>query len=163
MVDFIILDLSFSDYLDIFSLIINSFLAIWIVYIIQNNLNNKRILKDHFINEIKELRKEYKNFLNSLYLGKLKPKEVIPWFKLMNIKSKNLLFLLNKKYKVDKNALHPYQIHLRKIVTEFSEFDENFKTNREFKLSEESKNELIIFQQDYNGIFNSLIMDINDK
>ena len=42
-------DISFSELIDILSIVVNSFLAIWIVKTIQNKINNKIVLKDHFI------------------------------------------------------------------------------------------------------------------
>ena len=81
----------------------------------------------------------------------------------MNIKVNNLFYLLNKKYKINKKTLNPYQIHLRQIVTEFPEFEENYKANKQFILKDDSKSKIIKFQQDYNGIFNILIMEINDN
>lgn len=77
-----------SDIIAIIGVIINAFLAIWIVKTLQNNLANKRYLKDHLIQEVKDLRSEYKKFLNELYQGKLRPKQILPWFKLMNINSR---------------------------------------------------------------------------
>ena len=58
---------SISDWISIIGIIINSSLSIWLVITIQNRLTNKRVLKDHFITEIKDIRSEYKIFLNNLY------------------------------------------------------------------------------------------------
>jgi hypothetical protein len=38
-----------SDWISIITLIVNSGLAIWIVSTIQRKMNNRRVLKDHFI------------------------------------------------------------------------------------------------------------------
>ena len=69
--------LDFSDYIEITGIIVNFFLAIWIVKTIQNKLTNKRVLKDHFISEIKELRVEYNAYIKDCYDGKLIPKETL--------------------------------------------------------------------------------------
>ena len=61
-----------ADWIALFGVLVNAGLAYWIVRTIQNNLTNKRVLKDHFINEIKEIRNDYKTCLNNLYSNKLK-------------------------------------------------------------------------------------------
>lgn len=155
--------LSVGDIISIAGIIINSTLAIWVVKTLQNNLANKRYLKDHLIEEVKELRLDYRVFLNDLNSGKLKPKQITPWFKLMNIKVQDTMELLHTKYKIDNTQLNPYQIELRNIVTEQEEFNENYKTNKSINLKESSKRELITFQQVNSSKFNKLIIEINEK
>lgn len=152
-----------SDIISIIGIVINSVLAIWLITSLQKNLANKRYLKDHIIEEIKDLRNEYKKFLNDLYIGKLKPKQILPWFKLMNIKVKDTMDIINSKYHIDKDLLKNYQVELRNIITEKDEFNENFKENKAVKLSESSLRDLIIFQQKNNSKFNDLIINVNDK
>lgn len=100
---------SISDWINIIGIIINSSLSIWLVITIQNRLTNKRVLKDHFITEIKDIRSEYKIFLNNLYSNNIRVKSVIPWFKLMNIKVIDIMRTINEIYKIDENILNPYQ------------------------------------------------------
>lgn len=157
------MNLETSDIIEIFSTLINSGLAVWIVVTLQNSINNRRILKDHFINEIKELKNDYTSQINLIYSGNSKPKELTPWFKFMNIKSTNLLSILNKKYKINSRFLSSYQIDLRDIVTEFDEFKYNFSKNELIILGEDSKNILMKFQQQSIVVFNNLIIEINDK
>tara|TARA_R110002167_G_scaffold71696_9_gene202210 strand:+ start:7667 stop:8161 length:495 start_codon:yes stop_codon:yes gene_type:complete len=152
-----------SDVIEIIGIVVNSILAIWVVKSLQNNLTNKRYLKDHLIQEVKDLRSEYKKFLNDLYGGKLKPQQVLPWFKLMNIKTQDTMDLIHQRYGVDKDTLKNYQIELRNLVTEQEEFNENYKENKNIKLRESSFRDLLIFQQENNSKFNKLIIDVNDK
>ena len=157
------ISLEASDIIAIIGVIVNSILAIWIVKTLQNNLTNKRYLKDHLIQEVKDLRSEYKKFLNELYQGKLRPKQILPWFKLMNIKTQDVMEIVNQKYGLDKDILKNYQVELRNMVTEQEEFNDNFKENKCFPLKESSLKELLQFQQNNNSKFNELIIEINDK
>lgn len=154
---------SWGNVITLIGILVNALLAIWIVKTLQSNQKNKRYLKDHLIQEIKDLRCEYRKFLSELYSGHLKPKQIIPWFKLMNIKIQDTMDIINQKYKIEKGFLRCYQMELRELVTEFKEFNENFKTNNSLRLSENSQKEIIKFQQNYNSKFNSLIIQINDK
>ena len=158
----ICIELTNSDWIELIGIIINSLLAIWIVATIQSNLNNRRVLKDHFICEIKNIRDAYKNQLSIIYSEKCIPQDMIPWFKLMNIKINDIMKIISKRYKIDIKKLEPYQLELRNIVTENEDFISQFKKNEPMKISSQFKNDLIKFQQTNNYIFNDLIILIND-
>jgi hypothetical protein len=154
--------LTLADWISLIGIIINSILAYWIVRTIQNKLTNKRVLKDHFISEIKEIRGEYKEFLNNLYSSKIHSGKVIPWFKLMNIKVDNILDLAVRRYRLDNKALNPYQNQLRDLITDNVDFINQFGLDVPLNLSQDSKNQLIRFQQQHNHLFNEIIIKIND-
>ncbi|WP_026838313.1 hypothetical protein [Gillisia sp. JM1] len=158
----ILASLEVSDYINIFSVILNAILAIWIINTIQNRLNNKRVLKDYFINEVKDIRGEYRILLNEIYRSKIKPNKISPWLKLMNIRTNDLMDIILKKHRVSENFLRPYHIDLRNLITEDANFIQSFKLNEEFVLTEKSKKDLIVFQQKNNSLFNKLIIEIND-
>ena len=155
--------LSNSDIISLISLIVNIFLTIWIVKTLQKNLANKRYLKDYLITEIKDLKAEYGKFLSELYSGKSKPKRITPWFKLMNIKVRDTMEIVPKKYKIDKEILKNYQIELRNFVTDLEEFKSSYKDNEMVVLKEESMVELMKFHRNNNSKFSSLIIKINEK
>jgi len=150
-----------ADWIALLGVIVNAVLAYWIVRTIQNKLTNKRVLKDHFINEIKDIRNEYKTCLNNLYSNSTHPHRVIPWFKLMNIKIDDLMALINTKYKIDKNKLKPYQIELPDLITNNHDFMAQYNSDK-VTFSESSRTQLIKFQQSHNQLFNEIIIAIND-
>lgn len=152
-----------ADWIALVSIIINALLAIWIIKTVQNKLANKRVLKDHLISEIKDIRFEYRNMFQQLTNDKLRPQGVVPWFKLMNIRTKDLLSIANDKYNVKEDILEPYQIELRKVITELQEFIDCYKKNNKICLSPPSKGLIIKFQQRHNKIFNMLIIAVNDS
>lgn len=152
-----------SDIINLIGLIVHSILAVYIVIILQKNLANKRHLKDFLISEIKDIRFEYKRFFNELCSGNLRAKRIIPWLKLLNIKSYDTLNIINKKYEVKKNYLNSYQVELRELVTELDEFNSNYNENKKLALKEESFSKLIKFQQENSSKFSSIIIMINEK
>lgn len=151
-----------SDWIHILGIAVNSALAFWIVRTIQTKLTNRRVLKDHFISEIKEIRNDYRNCMNNLYSNNTSAKKVIPWFKLMNIKIEDLMICINDKYKIDKKLLSPYQNELRDLITENVDFINQFKSGKPIEFSDLSRNSFIKFQQEHNQLFNHLIIKIND-
>jgi hypothetical protein len=155
--------LSTSDWVQLFGVIVNATLAYWIVRTIQNKLTNRRVLKDYFINEIKEIRNEYKTWMSNLYSNTTQSKRVIPWFKLMNIKVDDLMTCINAKYNIDKKLLSPYQNELRELVTENEDFIKQFESSKPIEFSEVSRSSFIKFQQEHNQVFNHVIIMINDS
>lgn len=152
-----------SEWIDIFGVVVNAVLALWIVRTIQKKLTNRRVLKDHFINEVKEIRTEYKNCLGNLYDGKSAPYRVLSWFKLMNIKVNDLMGLINQKYKIDVHMLNPYQQELRELVTNNPDYMSQYNSEDPIQFSEDSRLQFIKFQQTHNHLFNDLIILINDS
>lgn len=151
-----------ADYINIVSIIVNIILTIWIITRIQNKSNNKRLLKDHYINEIKEIKNDYKILLSNLYNCKVSPKTVIPWFKLMNIKVNDIMDEINCNYSINKNFLNSYQNELRDLLTDNEDFNNQFNDEK-LIFSVNSKNSIIKFQQEYNKLFNQIILKINNS
>ena len=154
--------MTLSNWIEVSAIVVNALVAWWIVRTIQNRLTNNRVLKDHFIEEVKDIRNEYRNFLNNLYADKTEIRTIIPWFKLMNIKVSDLMTIIHQKYNIDKQKLFPYQNDLRELITESEDFNMQFKDGPIIVFSEESKTKIIEFQNTYNHLFNELIIDIND-
>lgn len=155
--------LSVSDIITIISIVVNGILALWIVKVIQASFANRRTLKDHFISEVKDLRVEYRTVLNNIYAKKLNSKEVIPWFKVMNIKVNDLMDCLNREFNVEKFALDPYQNQLRDLITESEDFIEGYKGNKKLILSASLIEKMTDFHGENQKLFNDLIIKINNS
>jgi hypothetical protein len=114
------------------------------------------------ISELLDIRITYKNKIEKIHASKTKPQELIPWFKLMNVKVINLMQLINNKYGIDERKLYPFQNQLRLIITEDKGFIEAYSANYYIELTENTKNEIYRFLQDYSHLFNDLIVEVND-
>lgn len=153
----------FSNFIDLLGIIVNSALAFWIVRTIQNKLTNKRVLKDHFISEIKEIRSEYNEYIKNIYNGSVVPQEALRWFKLQNIKKIHLMEDVTNIYKISSPQLTTFHTDLRELVTNSPEFSNNYRSNLPVSFSTATKRELDRIQLTYNGIFNKLIIKVNDS
>lgn len=154
--------LDFSNFIDILGIIVNSLLALWIVQTIQNKLANKRVLKDHFISEVKDIRTEYNEYIKDIYGERLIPRETLRAFKLLNIKKDNLLSDIADIYKVAEPNLNSFHVDLRELITNSPEYSANFRNNSPVSFSGVTKIKLDRIQVNYNGVFNKLIIKIND-
>ena len=139
------------------------FLAFYIIENVQEKAGNKRIQKDHYLEEIKEIKQDYKLFVNNLTSDSLKANEVMIWFKSFNIKSNDLLEELNDLYSIKINILKPIQIDLRELIDELPDYIENFSKKTNWVLSPDSKNKIFEFQKNKIRIFNEIMLSINNK
>lgn len=141
---------------------ISAGLAIWLARTIQNRLTNRRVLKDYLIQEIKELRTEYRDFFKKIYTDDgIKGSETLSWLKLMQLKGDDLLKIANKRYRIDLKILNPYQIDLPEIITENEEFNAQFKSMY-ISFTENSRRKFNMFEQMNDHLFNEIIILIND-
>ena len=154
--------LKMGDVIVLLGIVINALLAYWIVHTIQYKLTNKRFLKDHFIDEIKEIRNDYKVCLNNLYSNNTHPHRVIPWFKLMNIKVDDLMAMINTTYGININNFKPYQRELPELITNNPDFMGQYNKEKVI-FTEISRIQLIKFQQTHTKLFNEIIIKINNS
>ena len=150
-----------NNIISIISIIIQSLIAIWVVKTLQKRLAKQRYLKEHLIQEVKLIKDEYKTFLQNLQTGRIRPKYVAPFLKLMNTKIEDLNEIMYLKYDFDKYELKEYHIEIRNLVTNIEEFNNNYKDNELIELDNESLNKLILFQQNNYCKFNKTIVKIN--
>lgn len=169
MVDFII-DLSmnwdfefdFSNIIDIVSLLVNTILAIYIVNNVQKNQNNERVIKDHFINEVKLVKDQYAVFYKDVIYGRLTAKQMLEWFKLMNIKILEISKMLNEQYKIADNIFNPYIIDLPQLITDDACYISQFRSNS-FTIDVQLKRKIFDFHSRNLQIFNKCILLINNN
>lgn len=156
-------NLDFSNIIDVLAIIVNSALAYWIVKTIQNKLTNKRVLKDHFISEIKDLRLDYDECVKSAYAGTLEPKNITRWFKIENIKKNHLLKYLGDIYGVEIRDLNKFHVELRELFTNSPEYTANYRGNVPLLFSISTKREIDKLNIKYYHVFNKIIIEINDS
>ena len=156
-------NLDFSDFIEILSICVNAALGFWIVRTIQNKLTNQRVLKDHFISEIKDLRAEYNEFIKKMYSGLVEPQETLRWFKIASIKKNHLLTDIRDIYTTGDDKLDEFHNKLHDIVINSNEFIMNYRANSPISSSRITHRKLDNIQATYNGIFNKLIIMVNDS
>lgn len=149
-----------SDLLNILGIAANVILAIIIINYLQKKIDNKRVMKDHFIQEVKELKLEYITLINNVYSGKyVSAVETLPELKLLSIKINNLNDYLTEIYSIKDEPFMPYQIELNKIITEnYIELPGITKIGKEAQV----RRELLVFEQKYIGKFTDVIILINN-
>ena len=155
--------LDWGSIVNLLGIIVNGFLAWWIVNSIQQKQNNERSIKDYFFEEIKDFRLESLNLLTLIYDEELNHSEILPSLKLLGIKSSHILNSLNSHFKIKKNYFNSYLIEMNKIITDDSNYIEFNNNNEKVKLTMHSRDALLKFQSRNQNKFNELIISVNES
>lgn len=118
-----------SHYIDIASIIIQVFLAFFLAFIIQNNVNDRRSLKDYFVKEVSDAKKSYSGFLDEIRDGKLSSKEINTRFKQYSMSFNQLGYFLKSEMDIQTNQIQKQNREIHKIVTNSLEFNNQFSEN----------------------------------
>jgi hypothetical protein len=137
--------------------------TLWLVTVVQNGINNRRLIKDHFIKEVLEIRKEYLDLVRMLEEGSVKPKLVPVLFRQINIRVLDTMPILQREFSLVKDNIGEYHFKVLTAVTEMKEYTRKYKGNGKVFLDVDSKEKLQEIHGASIGVFNLLIMQINDS
>lgn len=143
------------------AIIVPSVVAWLIGNTIKNKLDNKKSLRDHILREILEIRNNYRQLLDSVRIGTIKPKVVKTKLSVFSIRITDLMKLIKKgDNDVSKDFLLPYQLDFSQLITEDDNFILKYKDNEEFTISDVTYSSLLDFENKNNHLFNDLILAI---
>lgn len=143
------------------AIIVPSIVAWLIGNTIKNKLDNKKSLRDHILREILEIRNNYRQLLDSVRIGTIKPKVVKTKLSVFSIRITDLMKLIKKgDNDVSKDFLLPYQLDFSQLITEDDNFILKYKDNEEFTISDVTYSSLLDFENKNNHLFNDLILAI---
>lgn len=135
--------------------------TLWLAISVQSGFNNRRILKDHFIREVLEIRSDYLDLLRKLQSGEVPAKDVTYYFQQINIRVEALMPLLQAQFALDA-SIRDYHLDLLSGATELAEYAGKFKRNLKVFKSRESRESLQASHARSVKIFTELIVQIND-
>lgn len=142
---------------------INLALAWWLVGVFEKDRNIKETRKEFLISEVEELRVDIKELLNGLYNNKYKTGELVPVFKLLNIKLQTLSKIVSSEIEVDLVPIENIIIYLRSKITESEEYIVGFKGNEKLVTSRKTKSFLLQLQSEYYPKIVLVMLEIKGK
>ena len=154
--------LEISEIISIFGILANIGLVYWLTTTIQNRVNNSRILKDFFIDEIRTLKNDFEFFVSGLLDDNFLPKNINSNFNNFNIKFSNLINHLNPKYSILENYFNDFSYNLHSIVENDVNYINSFNSNDQFQFTTETKIAIENYKSEHLVLFYNLIVEIND-
>lgn len=158
--ELMICGLSISNWISILDITVTSVIGIWIAVAVQNNLTKSRYLKEYFINEVKDIRDLYKQFINQLYKNKISAIDIKDWFKIMSERTQNLDKFLHEKYLIENSLILSKHAEIQQKITSMDEFNEHYK-NPTVQFVNSSKNDILKLHSELSCVLTQRIIDIN--
>lgn len=146
---------------DVITMAVGGFLAIWVVQSIQAKLDTEQKLRDYFCSELLSLRNGYRNVMQEVYCHRVKAKDFKKRMSTLSKLSTDLMTRLNTKYGIDSQPLICYQLDLNSMVTETQAYTNAFRCNRAFQLSDDLELNLREFEATKGSeVFNDILMGV---
>lgn len=136
-------------------------LTYWLVSVVQNGINNRRLLKDHYIREVLELRLEYFDLFRSLQNGQINPKNLPYRFQQISIRVDDLMPGIKEDFCDVTEDLSAYHLEIFLGIEAISEYQAKYRANKKVFANKASKEALQELQRCSIGTFNSIIRQIN--
>jgi len=154
------LSLCKSDWIGVLNLIVTTFIGIWLVLFVQKNFTINRAIKDYYIQEIKDVRKLYVDFLNNVYKGEMSAKGMKEWFKIISNRIECVERSLNDSFYIKDSDIGKIHSEIQNFITGTEDFNNNYRS-KQFSFSETTKNEILIYHTRLLKCFTDVVVKIN--
>jgi hypothetical protein len=121
-------DFSATNTIEVISILVNLGFGVIIFFLVEKKIGDDRAVKDLFIQDVKDIKSNYKAFLIKLNHGSCNSKEINKWFKLMSINIQQFEYFVSKEFGIEKDKLKLQEFNrkMQKSITGSPEFNENF-------------------------------------
>lgn len=143
------------------SIIVTAWVAIWVVQSLQKKIDTESTLRNHFAQEVIQLRTDTREYIQNL-LSKKEYSVVIKRNHFQFQKRVNdLLNLLNEKYDIDNiNSLKAYRTELSSIIDRDINYIKKYNISQKIHLTDETKKQISKLHADNDHIFNEILLKI---
>lgn len=138
--------LSTSDWISILNILITSIIGIWIGVSVQKNLTTNRAVKEYFINENRDIKEKYNEFMNDLYFNHSSSEQIKEWFKIMTIKINTFEGFITNEYRLNPEISSIHN-NLKYMITDSDDFNTQYN-EKYIAFSKSTKNEILSFHAD---------------
>ncbi len=148
--------------------VIDTFIALsgWIITVIiairiNGKLDSERTLKNHFIDEVKEIRDYEESIFRYVIDNSIKPQRLKSMMGNLNTRVSDLMSLLENQYNIQNGFLNAFQWKYSQIISDDDDYTNNFREDREFSFNHNLIKNYTNYRVDKLRLFNDLIVNIN--
>ena len=152
--------MSCSDIISIVDIAITTFVGIWLAIGVQRSLTKNRYLREYFINELNNIREEYRSFFVDIYSGALSAKTIKDRLKIMSLRIGSFDKYIHQEYKINASLLKDAHVDFQQYITGDDEFNNQYN-NDTVTFSSNVKTELLRKQGDIFEKITIRAIDIN--
>lgn len=157
MDSFIFWKITVSDILQFVGLIV----TVWIAIVVQRNLTKNRYLKDYFINEIKDLRNEYRILFADIQSSKLNSETIKVRVKIISLRIKTIEDYSTRYFFIESSNLKLLHSEFQQFITGTDDFNNQYKENT-IKFSNMTITKILEYQKDIVDELTLCVININN-
>lgn len=152
--------ISCSDIISIIDIVITTIVGIWLAIGVQRSLTKNRYLREYFINELNNIREEYRCFFADIYSGTIDAKTIKDRLKIMSLRIGSFDKYIHLEYKIKASLLKDAHADFQQYITGEDEFNNQYN-NDTVIFSSNIKTELLRKQGDIFEKITIRAIDIN--
>ena len=149
-----------GEIINIIGILTGAIIAIFIAYVIQDSLTNRRSVKDYFVQEITLNKNFYFEFIEEIRNGKKNSLEINQEFKRFSVNIIQLDTFLKSEMEISASNLQQSNRSIHEIVTGSLAFNEQFN-NAKVVLDQENIKDLLVGLKTFNHFCFDLIIKVN--
>lgn len=157
MDQFIFWKVTIGDLIQVLSLLV----TIWIAIVVQKNLSRKQYLKKFFIDEISNIREEYKAFILALLENSVSSKQIINKFKILSCRIRVLGKNLSRCYDYRLSDLKEAHFQFQQNITGLDDVNQQYE-DEVVSFSESSKREIYRLHEKLIEEIENLVIDVSN-
>lgn len=146
--------------LTLLGIIVGGYIAVWVVSTLQKELDNDRFLKEHFGKEVISIRDEYRDLIDRINAGSLKPKTIKTNISRLSASISMLMPLISNQFGIDRKSLNKGVLDLGKLIEDNDEFSLSYREDKLFKPSDELSKDISRLEQENDRRYNELLISI---
>jgi len=149
-----------SDWLSIFNTVVTGLIGMWVALIVQRRSSNNRAIKDYFINEAKELKITYIDFINTVINNKISSREIKNRLKGLSERISCFTKSINETFDIRAEKMNRFNVEVQTKITSSVEFNDNYE-KAFLILSEDTRKKVLKSYENLLKVFSDTVIDIN--
>ena len=137
-------------------------ITLYIASTISRKLDSERTLKNHFIDEVKEVREHEDAIFQYIITNRIKPQQLKSMLGNLNTNVGDLMNLLKSQYGIEDSYLNAFQWKYSQLITDDEDFTSSYKDDLEFNFKPQLLKDFSSYRADKLRLFNDLIVVINN-
>lgn len=153
--------MSLSDFLAILDIVVTVLIGFVITHMVSVRDSRTRAIKDYYIQELADIKKEINEFYSSLFKGELEAKNIIGWYSAIRNRIQNYDTAVRKTFRIFEGKVATKLFNNYKYITNTNEFNSNYNKGK-IEFSAAAKNVIGKHQKQLYMLIERTLYDVNN-
>ena len=153
--------MSLSDFLAILDIIVTVLIGFVITHMVSVRDSRTRAIKDYYIQELAEIKRDINSFYSDLFKGELEAKSIIGWYSAIRNRIQNYDTAVRKTFRIFEGKVATKLFNNYKYITNTSDFNSNYN-NGKIEFSAATKSVIGKHQKQLYMLIERTLYDVNN-